>query len=119
MVQVPVTPNDAPDDAQSRADLDRALGILDASLQMTSKTMYMQAEQIAALREERGRLQAERDAAVARAKQAEQQADEERALSRELEFKIACAETRAAELERQLEQARPWRRWRWGWWRGT
>lgn len=78
MIDVPDETPTTHQDAPPRADSEETLSIIKALIQSHADTAARQGEMIAELREERGRLQAERDHALAR----------------------------AVDLERQLEQAR-------------
>ena len=78
--EVPTTPNDAPDDAQPRADSERMLGFIDALLRANGETMIRQADDNARLVErvvnverDNARLLTERDNALARAAEANEE----------------------------------------------
>lgn len=105
------TPDDPPTthrDAPPGADSEETLGIIKALIQSHADTAARQGEMIAELREERGRLQAERDAAVACSEREMEAADV-------LQVVADHQRERIEELQRQLEQARQ-RRWRWKFW---
>ena len=143
--ETPTPATDAPNahqDTPPRADSEETLGVIKALIHSHADTVARQGEMIAELREERGRLQAERDAAVARAERAEGLAelldnanDTERARAEKAEEELShlridvrraerqaeqaqhvadAQEQRANDLCRQLEQLRrPW----WKWWK--
>jgi hypothetical protein len=73
---------------QQAPDSERLLNFIDALLRANAESMVQQAEAIAALREERGRLQAERDSAVARANEVAEQLAAERARADAAEARV-------------------------------
>ena len=110
-------PMDIDQDAPPRADSEETLGIIKALIQSHADTAARQGEMIAELREERGRLQAERDNAVARAERAEDALGHLRIdirrterLAEQMRTVADAQEAKANELEQQLAaaRARPW-----------
>ena len=125
VVQVPTTLTERGDDAllntQTRADSEDLVHVISALIQSHAGVSARQGEMIAELREERGRLQAERDDARRRVTEAEEDLNYLRIdLRREQEYAkervavLKARDQRIEEMEVEVSALRAvpwWRRW--------